>query len=135
MTHHLSERESLTYIEKRYKKVAKQTYHNYKKHIDSDDTLNIYFNEHARIGFVKDQRDRKNEMESVLDQLMRRWKNITGRENADLNDIVKLSHAIRLINHRLEEISLSNPVIAKIKAKVDLIDQPDETRSENIITQ
>ena len=51
----------------------------------------------------------------------------------DLNDVVKLSHAIRTANHRLEEISLSNPVISKIKAKIDLIEPPNETRTEDPI--
>ena len=131
MTHNLSEKESLSYIEKRHKKVSKMTYHRYKDYINSDESLNIYFNEHARIGFVIDQRDRKNEMNSINSQLLRRWKNLTGRENTDVDQIIRLSHAIVSVNKRLEEISLSNPVISKIKAKVDLVDETDKISREN----
>ncbi len=108
------------------------TLQRYKNYINSDQSLDIYFNEHARIGFVKDQRSRKNEMNSVNEQLLRRWKNLTGRENADVDQIIRMSHAIVSVNKRLEEISLSNPVISKIKAKVDLVESDKISREDPI---
>ena len=131
MTHRLTEEESLKYIETRYKKIHRRTLRRRKREILDDDSLQMYFNEHTRIGFVIDQRNRKNEMESILDQLMRRWKDLTSKENADIYKIVRLSNAIVEANKRLEDISLSNPVISKIKEKVDLLEAGKASREDD----
>lgn len=122
LTHRLTEKESLEYIEKRTgEKVKRDTYYTWKNKLKSDKELDIFFNEHTRIGFVRDQRDRKDEIMSVLEGLMRRWKNMKGKEKVDEYRMVRLSEAIINANKRMEEISLSNPVISAIKAKVDAV--------------
>ena len=122
LTHRLTEPEALEYIEKRTgEKVKRDTYYTWKRKLKSDKELDIFFNDHTRIGFVRDQRDRKDEVDSVLDGLMRRWKNLKGAKIVDEYRMVRLSEAIINANKRAEEISLSNPVISAIKAKVDAI--------------
>ena len=89
--------------------------------ITSDDSLSQYFDEHTRIGFVRDQKNRKSEMESVMNTLMRKWKKFD--INSDEYRMVRISDAIVNASKRLEEISLSNPVISAVKAKVDAVGQ------------
>ena len=133
MTHRLTEPEALEYIEKRTgKKPNRDTYYTWKRKINSEDSLNIYFNDHTRIGFVLDQRNRKDEMESVMEGLMRKWKKMN--TNTDEYRMVRISDAIVNANKRLEEISLSNPVISAIKAKVDAVGKyvPDSEAGEQL---
>lgn len=117
ITHRLTEIESLQYINERHKNISDRTLRRYKKKIESDDTLNIYFNEHARIGFVRDQKKRKDEMDAVLTKLMNKWHSV--KDDDDIHRTVRLAEAIIGANKRLEEISLSNPVISQIKNKLD----------------
>ena len=120
ITYRLREKEALEYIEQRYgQSISRGHYFRLKKHIESDEELNYYFDYHARIGFVKDQRDRANEIKSVMTELMRRWFLLSKEKYSDIYKIVRLAEAIINASKRLEEISLANPVIAKIKAKID----------------
>jgi hypothetical protein len=130
ITHRMTQVESKEYIKTRYKEVSLSTIKRTKSRLLSDDALNKYFNEHTRIGFVHDQRDRRNEMLSVMEQLMRRWKDYTSRKDIDIHRVVRLAEAIVNTNKRLEEISLSNPVISKIKAKIDGIESDQASRED-----
>jgi len=120
VTYRLHEKEALEYIEQRYdQSISRGHYFRLKRHLESDEELNYYFDYHARIGFVKDQRDRANEIKSVMSELMRRWFSLSKEKYPDIYKMVRLAEAIINASKRFEEISLSNPVIAKIKAKVD----------------
>jgi len=120
VTYRLREKEALEYIGQRYgQSISRGHYYRLKRHLESDEELNYYFDEHARIGFVKDHYDRANEIKSVMTELMRRWFLLSKEKNPDIYKMVRLSEVIINASKRLEEISLANPVIAKIKAKVD----------------
>lgn len=121
ITHRLSDKESLEYIKTRLNHtVSLAALKRRKYRMQSEKSLNQYYNYHTRIGFVKDQRDRKNEVEAVLNDLMRKWKQYTITNNTEISQLTKLSSGIIEANRRLEEISLSTPIIAKIKMEVEI---------------
>jgi len=119
LTYRLTEKESIEYIKERYQSITRNTLNNYKRHIESDETLNIYFNEHTRIGFVKEHVQRFKEMNIVLKGLLELWDKLDMTIQADQQTRIRLAHAIISVNNRLENISLANPVISKIKAEID----------------
>ncbi len=122
VTHRLTDVESIDYIDKRiHHKYTRKTIGVWRKQINSDDSLSQYFDDHTRIGFVRDQRDRMQEMDSVMKLLMKKWLTLTPA--SDEYRMVRLSDAIVNASKRLEEISLSNPVISAVKAKVDAVGQ------------
>ena len=136
ITHNLSINESIDYIEERLKRrISTKTLWQHKKDITSDDSLNIYFNEHTRIGFVRDHRARTKEMKSVMNGLIRRWHKTKDDLSVDVHDLVRLSEGIISASKRLEEISLANPVISGIKAKVEASgSEPNPQESQSNIT-
>jgi len=94
----------------------------------NDKSLNKYFDEQLRIGFMRDYRIRKIELESVLDKLMHRWYSLVdtheGEPEPNIMNMRLLSNSINEISRTLREISLDNPIIAGIKAKIEEHDKP-----------
>ncbi len=118
ITYRLNEKESIRYIEKRYKKISRRHFYRIKNKINSDDSLNDYFDNHARIGFVIDHKRRVDEIESVLAKLMKKWLNIT-ENNADVSEMTRLAETIIHASKRSVELSLANSVISKIKQDIE----------------
>ena len=58
-------------------------------------------------------------MNIVLKGLLELWGKLDMTIQADQQTRIRLAHAIISVNNRLENISLANPVISKIKAEID----------------
>jgi len=133
ITHRLTEPESLKYIEKRMgESISRTNLQDWKRKINADETLDIYFNEHTRIGFVRNQRERYDEAESVMGVLMRQWGLFRKEKDPDIADLCKLADTIMSVNKRMEDISMSNPVISKIKTRIDIVESESESRQDII---
>jgi hypothetical protein len=118
--HRLTIAESLDYIKTRSGEViSESTFKRKKSYLLSHKGLNIYFDTHMRLGFLQDYRTRKEELERIQDEMVRRWKHLVGKKDVDLKIMIQLAEAINGINKSLREISLDNPVIAGIKKKVE----------------
>ncbi len=133
ITHRLTYEESKDYVEKRLgAELSRTNFFDWKRKINSDDTLDIYFNEHTRIGFVKNQRDRYDEAESVMATLMRQWGEFRGKSDPDIGELCRLADTIISVNKRMEDISMSNPVISKIKTRIEIVESESESRQDLI---
>jgi len=125
--HRLKVVESIEYIQKRTVTedtpkgtiISESTYKRKKSYLLNHRGLNAYFDDHMRIGFIRDQRMRKGEMDAVMDELMRRWKDFVSKPTVDIREMAALAESINSINRSLREISLDNPIIAQIKQKIE----------------
>ena len=104
----------------KYVKISQRTWRRYREELSTDDTLNQYFNHHTRVGFIQQQKKRMEEAELILKHLKARFLALSGVENVDVYRLSRLSETIATWSKRAEEISLANPVIAKIKMEVEL---------------
>jgi len=127
ITYRLPQAMSLEYIKqmkqivtgnRRSRGISATKYKNIKKDLESDDALSKYLNEHSRIGFVKDQRDRAEEVSKGMEKIMNSLADIDPVKDRD--DLVKIIPSLVMLSRRAEEISLSNPIISKIKMEADL---------------
>lgn len=131
MTYRLTEEESLEYIAIRYKKISKRHYYRIKKQLNSDEELQRFFDHHTRIGFIIDHKKRRDEIESVLEQLMRRLLELATQKITNYLALTRLSEAIISANKRAEEISLSNPIISKIKIEIEQLRESEKKHDKD----
>ena len=118
--HRLTLDEALKYIELRTgQAISSAKYRRKKQYLTSHRGLNHYFDDHMRLGFLQDYRTRKEEMEQIMDELMRRWKSMTSVKVVNVREMSSLAETINSFNKSLREISLDNPIIAGIKQKVE----------------
>ena len=125
-TYRLSEKEALEYIKKRFgRKISARQYYRIKKKITSEEYLQDWFNEHARIGFVIEHKKRIDEMQAIHETLIGLLKKEMFKDETEQNrkGILQLFEILLKINHRLSELSLGNPVIHKIKNRIDESDR------------
>jgi len=116
----LSENEALDYIKIRLgKSISSRHFYRIKKKVASDTSAQKWFDNHARIGFARDYRMRKLEMESIMGELMHFFKKQSEKTDMELIGLVRLTESIINVSKRLEEISLGMPVIQQIKKKID----------------
>ena len=121
-TYRLSEKEALEYISTRFRKsISARHYYRMKKKITSEDHLQDWLNEHARIGFVIEHKKRIDEIEIFRKALLEHLKNETLKpiSEQDRKGIIQLFETLLKINHRLSELYLGNPIIQEIKNTIE----------------
>jgi len=125
-----NEKQGMAYINSRLpenKRIKDRTYRSYKKFALDDEALNNYFNEHTQIGFIREHKLRMEELKFVQKELMQNFYfqvSVDEEKGGKKDDrkIVAYAQAIATVNARLEQISLSNPIIAAVKKKIDTND-------------
>jgi len=125
-TYRLREKEALEYIKKRFgREISARHYYRIKKKITSEEYLQHWFNEHARIGFVIEHKKRIDEMQAVHTAIIELLKKEMSKDETEQNrkGILQLFEILLKINHRLSELSLGNPTIQKIKNRIDESDR------------
>jgi len=118
----LREKEALEYIKKRFgKEISARHYYRTKKKITSEEYLEDWFNEQARIGFVIEHKKRIDEMQVVHKTLLELIKKELTKPESDQNrkGILQLFETLLKINYRLAELSLDNPIIQQIKKRIE----------------
>ena len=121
-TFRLREKEALEYIKQRFgKEISSRHYYRIKKKITSEEYLQEWFNEFARIGFVIEHKKRLDELEVIQKTLLELVKKELAKPEADQkkNMLIQIFHVLLKINYRLEEVSLGTPVIQKIKKRIE----------------
>ena len=124
-TYRLSEEEAKEYVRKRTNgkiELSHVQYYRIKRHIHSDPEIQNWFNHFTRIGFVIEHRKRIEEMELLQKTLLQEYYKELEKPKGkgDKVWLLKLSERIESQNKRLSELTLGNPIIAKIKKQVDI---------------
>lgn len=125
ITYRLSERESLEYIETRFKRISIASFKRRKANIQSDKSAQNWLNYFCRIGFVTQHRELMENVQLILDDSNRRLLTEQQRQVNDANReiianrIDRLKEDIRESVILLSELSLGSPIIAQIKAKMN----------------
>lgn len=138
IVYRLDENTALDYIEALNPtgKISSSFYQQLKREVNSDDNLKKFFYEQAKIGFIRDHILRVYETEEILTKLFHIF--INTREN-EVKLVISLSHAILEANKRAEELSLSNPIIDRIKQEIDQENNStkhhDDSSSNNNLSQ
>ena len=122
----LSDKEGMKYIEdKTGRPISLTSYQRYKKIALNDNSASAWIDNFVRMGFVEHYRKRINEMETLQ-------KNIYKELNLELNKkpeeqnkkfIISLSSEIRHNNIHLCQLGLGLPIIAKMKEKIEGMNQ------------
>jgi len=133
-TYRLSEKEALEYISTRFRKsISARHYYRMKKKITSEDHLQDWLNEHARIGFVIEHKKRIDEIEIIRKALLEHLKNETLKpiSEQDRKGIIQLFETLLKINQRLTELSIGTPILQKIKKILEEKQKPTLNSNTN----
>lgn len=123
ITYGFSEKESIEYIEKRYRKIGTSTLYRYKHAIDSDEYPQKFLNEYTRIGFVKTHLKLIRSMESVYRDMFKVFGQIAAKEEKTDSEkylMVRYAQGLAQINERISRLNLGNPIISQIKKSMEL---------------
>ncbi|MCH7966435.1 MAG: hypothetical protein IIB02_03305 [Thaumarchaeota archaeon] len=118
MNHRFTESEALPYIKEQYKEITLKTFYNYKKYINSDESINNFFSYSARIGFVKEHLKRIKEWNSRHDIMIKKWYQLV-KEDQDWDLILKLGSHITELATSIISINDSNPTMSELKRQMD----------------
>ncbi len=110
--------ESQKYLEKNNIKISERHFYRIKRHIESDQNLQHWFNEQTKIGFMLEHKKRIDEIELILGSLLKVFQSELKENNYKF--IIKLSERIESLNKRLSELYLGNPIISEIKKEVEI---------------
>ena len=131
LVYRFSTKESLDYIEQKNNgvRISERHFFRIKKHLESDEQLQYWFDHHTRIGFALEHKKRIDEMELLISKLMQIFQ-IQSKEN-NYKFVIKLSERIESLNKRLSELYLGNPVISEIKKEVEIRNGEHTNRISN----
>lgn len=126
VTYGFSEKESLAYIKARLgKDISAVAYYRRKKQIDSGEYASDFLNYFTKVGFVTKHKQILDVVEMVQQDTIRDYlieqNKPHGLKNKD--QIQRLRYEIRENSKLLQELSLGTPIIARIKAKIDRVDE------------
>lgn len=147
MDHEVGKKYMETFLKR---EISTSTYYRYLERLDSEDSLQAWLNEQAKIGFVKNQRDMieevlrlKTKINGILeleltkeDTVMQKIVHKDGASsefiapNPSKNKmyILGLMRQLTDLNKRLNELNLGNPIVANIKYMIDHAKQETERR-------
>lgn len=155
-TWRLKEDEALVYFRKMTGKprFSPSTLYRVYRQFDSDESVNAWMNEQARIGFVRTHRELIDEIDHIAEPLMRLYIEEANKpstipdpkdtnpdqsqrhriRNPDKNKylMLKLAAELRELNERKSQLNLGNPIIASIKQKIDQSENTGEPQEDDI---
>jgi len=121
-TYRLSEKEALEYISSRFgRSISARQYYRIKRISQSDDTIQKWFEFYSKKGFVIELKKRMEEIEHIQKISMQLLLSELDKPESEQNKnwLIKLIHEIRENNNKLAEHNLCNPIIQKVKKRLD----------------
>jgi hypothetical protein len=132
ITHNLDTKESLAYIESRFKKISESTYQLRKSRVMSDGSINMALNNYTRVGYVRDHMEALEHVKMINADSRRQLFFEMIKSPRDEKLILEIKQDIRDNIHLLSELSLGTPIIASIKAKIQQLENQNDTNTKTI---
>ena len=130
--YNLTTDESLKYIANMYKPISLPSYYKYRQFLLDEPSTQEWLNQFTRIGFVQHHRKQIDHALKIQEDSMHRfYEMIANRDQYDDDKVLKLKHDIRENIKLLTDLGLGTPIVAAIKAKIQLQEkkmQKEETR-------
>ena len=120
ITYRLTMKESMAYMVSRKHTCSPATFKRYKRKIINEKGLQVWFNEHTQIGFVREHRLRMLEIDTMYRKMARIYAKEIEKENPNIYNVTTLTKLLIMLNIRMSELNLGNPIISKIKLEIDL---------------
>ncbi len=123
ITYRLSDDESVQYVRKYTgQEISLAWIAKAKAEVRKNRNINSWLADHARVGFAETHRQLMDEMALVQKRMLTEFLACTDEDRT-----IKLSSEIRENNKRISELNIGLPVIAQIKAKMELTpEKPQE---------
>lgn len=122
----LEEVDSLKYIRQRFgKSISRSYYYKVRNSINSDPSVDKWFNHFCRIGYLTAHKKAIEEMELLQNKTKEMLFKELHKEERDIEIIVKLLERSESQNKRLEELYTAGPVLSNVRKIIQ--------ESENVV--